>query len=139
MTTKKKKTTSATTKKPPVADRIARGLQGFADALKSGLESGADKETVLKQFNLRTYAVNLEPMEYGPDEVKHVREKILHVSQAIFARFLGVSVKTVRAWEQGDNTPSDIAARFMDEIQSDPTYWQKKLSDHIRPKELAET
>lgn len=98
-----------------------------------------DKETVFKQFNGRRFVLDLEPMEYGPAEVRRVREEILHVSQAIFARFLGVSVKTVHAWEQGENTPADIAARFMDEIQSDPTYWQKRLFDHIRPKELAET
>lgn len=124
-----------TNRNQPVADRIIEGLKSFGDALKSGLEAGSDKEAVLKQFNGRRFVLDLEPMEYGPTEVKRVREEVLHVSQAIFARFLGVSIKTVRAWEQGENTPADIAARFMDEIQSDPAYWQKKLSNHIRPKD----
>ena len=50
----------------------------------------------------------------------------------LFARFLGVSVKTVRAWEQGTNTPQEIACRLMDEILHDPDYWRKRLSQLAR-------
>jgi len=56
---------------------------------------------------------------------------LLRASQAVFARFLGVSVKTVRAWEQGFNVPSDMACRFMDEIRRDPSYWLRRLRSAI--------
>jgi putative transcriptional regulator len=60
--------------------------------------------------------------------VKQTRA-LLGASQAVFANFLGVSVKTVRAWEQGVNTPSAMACRFMDEIRRDPKHWIARLSE----------
>ena len=41
----------------------------------------------------------------------------------------GVAVQTVRAWEQGDNIPCDMPCRFLDEINANPTYWQRRLRD----------
>jgi hypothetical protein len=52
-------------------------------------------------------------------------------SQAIFAQLLGVSPKTVRAWEQGVNVPHEASCRLMDEVRRDPAYWRKRLSDAI--------
>ena len=52
--------------------------------------------------------------------------KLLRVSQVLFAQFLGVSPKTVRAWEQGRSEPKDIACRFMDEIQRNPDYYRER-------------
>jgi len=51
----------------------------------------------------------------------------------LFAHFLGVSVKTVRSWEQG-KTPSDIASRFMDEIRHNPNYWRQRLKESAKAK-----
>ena len=55
------------------------------------------------------------------------------MSQAIFAQFLGVSVKTVSAWERGDKKPSDLACRFMDEIKESPDYWKRRLKTLVKP------
>jgi DNA-binding transcriptional regulator YiaG len=38
-----------------------------------------------------------------------------------------------REWEQG-KTPSDIASRFMDEIQRNPEYWRQRLKEAIKTK-----
>src|SRR4051794_17473009 len=57
-----------------------------------------------------------------------------HASQAVFARFLGVSRNTVRSWEQGVNAPSTMACRFLDEIRLNPAYWQQRLRDSAKVK-----
>jgi putative transcriptional regulator len=61
--------------------------------------------------------LDLKPRTFSPDEVKAIRAMI-GVSQPIFGQFLGVDVKTVRSWEQGRRTPSGMASRFLEEIQT---------------------
>jgi DNA-binding transcriptional regulator YiaG len=70
--------------------------------------------------------LKLRPTPYDPKLVKRTRE-LLHASQRVFARFLGVSAKTVSSWEQGINTPSAMAGQFMDEIRANPAYWMNRL------------
>jgi len=72
--------------------------------------------------------LDLRPTAYSPELVKATR-KSLRASQKVFAELLGVSVKTVCAWEQGINTPQDVACRFMDEIRHDPSYWLKRIKE----------
>ena len=38
---------------------------------------------------------------------------VLRVSQAVFARLLNVSAKTVQSWEQGARQPSESARRLL--------------------------
>lgn len=87
------------------------------------------------RFTCRTFVLDLEPASYNPNDVKSTR-KLLSASQGMFAKFLGVSIKTVRAWEQGTNTPSDMACRFMDEIRRNPDYWRSRLRESVRVKEV---
>jgi len=112
--------------KDSVAKKIIDGLQEFTEALERD-------ERIAEKFTCRKVTLDLLPVAYGPKTVKATR-KLLGVSQGIFAQFLGVSVKTVHAWEQG-RTPGDMACRFMDEIQRNPDYWRKRLKDSIRVKE----
>jgi putative transcriptional regulator len=108
--------------KPSVGKRIVQGLEEFATALENKAGRIADR------FTCHVIELDLQPSAYGPEEVRQAR-KVLGASQMVFARFLGVSVKTVRAWEQGVNTPQDVACRFMDEIKRDPKYWLKRLKE----------
>ncbi len=117
--------------KTSVADRILERLGGFVEHLES-----SDKIT--SRFNCRKVSLDLQPQHYTPEMVKETR-KLLHASQTIFAKFLGVAARTVRSWEQGINTPKDIACRFMDEIRRDPEYWVKRLSSSINPRETCES
>lgn len=111
------------TSKPTVAAQIIEGLEEFADSL-------AKKERIADKYTCRVIELDLGTAAYDPAMVRQTR-KLLHASQGVFARFLGVSVKTVRAWEQGDNAPSDMACRFMDEIRRDPAYWLRRLRSAI--------
>ena len=101
---------------------LVAGMEAFLEALQSD-------EPLEKLFTCRRVALDLAPHAYTKELVRETRQ-LLNVSQALFAQFLGVSVKTVRAWEQG-KSPNDIACRFMDEIQHDPEYWRKRLRDSI--------
>ena len=113
-------------KKPTIEEQIIQGLEAFADALESG-------EDITKRFTCRKVVLDLEPTAYKPELVKETR-KTLGMSQALFAKFLGVSTGTVRAWEQGAKKPSPIACRFMDEIRHDPARFQERVKELVTPK-----
>jgi putative transcriptional regulator len=116
--------------KSSVGAKILEGLREFTEALEK-------EEPLAERFTCRTIMLDLLPVAYGPEAVKATR-RLLRTSQGIFAQFLGVSVKTVRAWEQGTNAPSDIACRFLDEIQRNPQFWRKRLLESVTIKKRAD-
>jgi putative transcriptional regulator len=103
-----------------VEAEILEALSEFSDAL--------EKRQVSKRFTCRYIELDLEPTQYDAGLVRKTR-RILGVSQPLFARFLGVSPKTVRSWEQGVNPPQPMARRFMDEIRRHPSYWKDRLRE----------
>ena len=113
-------------KKPSVEDRIVQGLEEFADALESG-------EDIAGRFTCRKIVLKIEPSEYAQKRIKDTRN-ILGASQAIFAHFLGVSPRTVQAWERGEKRPMPIARRFMDEIRNDPERFRSRFLELMVPK-----
>jgi DNA-binding transcriptional regulator YiaG len=50
---------------------------------------------------------------------------------------MGVAPNTVRSWEQGINTPENIACRLMDEFRHAPDYWKKRLRQSVVRKQSA--
>lgn len=57
--------------------------------------------------------------EYEACEIKAIRNG-LGMTQAVFALFMGVSKKTVEAWEAGRNMPDGPARRLLAMVQADP-------------------
>jgi putative transcriptional regulator len=112
--------------KPTVADRIKKRLGEFTRDLENGV-------VIQDKYTCRRIEIDLKPMPYDPKAVKQTRS-ILNASQAVFALFLGVSIKTVQAWEQGTTPPPKMACRFMDEIRHDPKYWIERLEESITVK-----
>jgi putative transcriptional regulator len=110
-----------------IAIKIVQSLSELTVALENGAPIG-------EKFTCRRVMLDLVPIPYNPATVKATR-RLLHVSQAVFAMFLGVKVSTVQGWEQGKQPPGDMASRFMDEIQRNPEYWRGRLRDSIRIKE----
>ncbi|MGA2706480.1 MAG: helix-turn-helix domain-containing protein [Isosphaeraceae bacterium] len=104
---------------------IVDALTEFYEVLKEG-----GSEAVGRRFTVRTVELNLEPKAYTGEDVKKVRG-ILGLSQPLFARFLGVSVNAVRNWENGGQTPSKLACRFLDEISHNPKLFQERIRDAI--------
>ena len=58
------------------------------------------------------------------EEIKAIR-KSTGMTQKLFAGYLGVSVKTVEAWESGRNHPEGAACRLLSMTQKDPSFPQK--------------
>ena len=109
-----------------VEQDLVEGLKGFLRDLKSGV-------AIEEKYTCRRVVIDLKPRKFGPKQVKATRA-LLSASQPLFAGFLGVSPQTVRSWEQGGKTPSDMACRFMDEIQRNPDYWRGRLKESSRLK-----
>jgi len=123
MSQKNPKSVKKKNSRPSVGARMVAGLQEFVDVLEKG-------EPFHEHFTCRQIRLDLKPTPYSPRRVKETRA-LLGASQAIFARFLGVSVQTIRAWEQGVNTPNEMACRFMDEIRRDPRHWLARFREAV--------
>ncbi len=113
----------------PLADEMVKGMSAFCDAAEAS-------KTVGKRFTIRTVSLDLEARPYGPRDVKRVRA-FLKASQSLLAKFLGVSVKTIRSWEQGSRPVPTIACRYMDDIVANPEVWLKRVQI-VAPKSHAE-
>ncbi len=55
---------------------------------------------------------NLSVTEMSPLEIKQLRE-IGHLSQAVFAAVLNISVSTVQKWEAGDKKPGGASLKLL--------------------------
>ncbi len=87
------------------------------DSIMRGLvEVKAHREGKLK---LKTTTIDIAPLpRYDAKKVKALRLE-LGLSQSVFADVLGVSKKTVEAWESGRNLPSGAACRLLEVIRND--------------------
>src|SRR5258708_26693878 len=109
---------------PTVADGIRKRLEECTRDLENG-------KGIQNKYTCRKVEFRLKPRPYNPHAVRQTRD-LLRASQKVFAMFLGTSVKTIQAWEQGNgNAPSKMACRFMDEIRRNPAYWRKRLNESV--------
>ena len=74
------------------------------------------------EITLKTTTLEMpdRPPEIAPKEVTSLRLKS-GMSQAVFARVLNVSAKTVQSWEQGQRRPSQAALRLIQVYRQDPS------------------
>ena len=87
---------------------------GIMQGLGEALEHTQGKRT------LRATTIRLEPLKtYDGKAIRQIRHD-LEMSQSIFACMMGVSPKTVEAWESGRNTPDGPARRLLSMIETDP-------------------
>lgn len=85
-------------------------MTGLKEAIK---DTNSDKKT------LKRRKVVIMPVKiYEAEEVKKIRKDV-GMSQKCFAGYLGVSDKTVEAWEAGTNHPSGSASRLLSMIEMD--------------------
>ncbi len=85
-----------------------------------GLNEIITLEKGRKAARLNKDAVSILPMdEFNTDDIKKMRHKF-EMSLSVFARVLGVSPKTVEAWESGFRKPTGAHARLLQIIAHDP-------------------
>jgi putative transcriptional regulator len=65
--------------------------------------------------------------EFSREEVKEIRGAA-KMTQAAFAEFLGVSKKTVEAWESGRNKPSGACCRLLALLEVNPAFPESYLA-----------
>ena len=94
-------------KRLPVAEQIRKGLE---EAIRH-----AEGEITLKTTTLEFPD---RPPEVGAADLTKLR-LASGMSQAIFARLLNVSTKTVQSWEQGQRKPSQAALRLIQVFRHD--------------------
>lgn len=74
-------------------------------------EAIEDAQSTEKKLQRRVVTV-IPVKEYNAEEIKAIRKET-GLSQKLFASYLGVSNKTVEAWETGTNQPSGAARRIL--------------------------
>ena len=85
------------------------------DDLKTGLEQAIDI-TKRSSFQKST-TITIAPVHhYTKEEIKTIRTNN-KLTQKVFAEYMGVSRKTVEAWEQGYAKPSGPACRLLSLIR----------------------
>lgn len=95
-------------RKETFGESVIHSLRDFIDATDRG-----------ELITVRRVKLNLEPRQYTGSEIKWTRER-LRVSQAVFARLMGVSAKAVEAWEGDTNVPTGPVCRLLEEININP-------------------
>ncbi len=93
------------------------------DGIMQGLEEAvAYNEGKIKA---RTKTISIEPVpDFEAGEIKKLRNE-LGMTQMLFAGFMGVSPKTVEAWEAGRNMPDGPARRILAMLKVDPALPQR--------------
>ena len=90
------------------------------DEIKIGLNEAIEYEKGNLKANTRTLSIT--PIEeFTANEIKDIR-KNAGMTQILFAKFLGVSLKTVEAWEAGRNHPNGTACRLLALTKRDPQF-----------------
>ena len=74
--------------------------------------------------------------QYNAEGVKEIRQS-LHMTQAMFAGMIGVSQKTVEAWESGRNTPMGPASRFLDLLTEDKSVVRRFVTSESVQEKMA--
>jgi putative transcriptional regulator len=90
------------------------------------IESAKQAEAhALGKKKLRTIILEIMPVpEYKPQQIKDIRAR-LGLTQGLFGGIVGVSTKTVEAWEVGYRKPSSSAMRVLAELDTNPGYFNK--------------
>jgi putative transcriptional regulator len=70
--------------------------------------------------SLKRDSIEIEPIKkYDSQKIKGIRSSV-GMSQKLFAGYLGVSQKTVEAWESGKNIPNGTASRLLQILEQNP-------------------
>ena len=87
-------------------------MSSLFDDLKEGLEQAISYEKGVGKAKTKTYMI-LPVNEYDNKQKREVRMKA-GMTQSVFASYMGVSKKTVEAWECGRTHPTGPALRLLD-------------------------
>lgn len=94
-------------------------MTNIYDSIMAGLQEAVeDAQSSEKKLNRRIVTI-IPVKEYSAKEVQTIRKRT-GLSQKLFASYMGVSLKTVEAWEAGRNHPSGAASRILHMMEMNP-------------------
>lgn len=100
---------------------MKRDRRELVESVMTGLDQAIEYEKGNLK-NVRTRKVSIEPLPHFKGVViKRIRNKA-NLSQVAFAKALGVSTKTVEAWESGFNEPAGPAQRILSLINKETDF-----------------
>lgn len=95
------------------------------EGLINALEQAVDYEKGKPVKGVTTRKISIAPLpHYKAQKIKKIRN-MLGLSQATFAYVMGVSKKTVEAWESGRNDPQGPAQRMLMLFEKDNKFLEK--------------
>ena len=93
------------------------------DDIKLGVEQAIEYEK--GNLKAKKTTLTITPVEFfTAQDIKDIRNQT-GLTQVLFARFMGVSVKTVESWEAGRNHPEGAACRLLTLTRNDPMFPQR--------------
>jgi len=93
-------------------------MNNVYESIMTGLTEAVDDAKGQGQRLPRRKVTIVPVRQYTADEVKAIRNST-GMSQKLFAGYMGVSAKTVEAWEAGTNHPSGAASRLLSMMEMD--------------------
>jgi len=98
-------------------------MNSVFESIKQGLNEAIEFEQG-KLPGVKVTKITIAPIHnYTAKEIKAIRTQ-QKMTQRLFAEAMGVSVKTVEAWETGTNKPSGIANRMFDFLTKDHSLFE---------------
>ena len=90
------------------------------DDIKTGLQQAIDFEK--GKGRAKVTVLSIHPVDsFSAEEIRKIRMDT-GMTQVLFAKYMGVSVKTVEAWESGRNHPEGTACRLLSMTRQDPSF-----------------
>lgn len=95
------------------------------EGLIDSLDQAIKYETGKKVRGVKTQTITVAPLpHYTGNKIRDIRIK-LGLTQSTFAFVIGVSIKTVEAWESGRNKPKGPAQRILSILENDEKFLKK--------------
>lgn len=94
------------------------------ESIKQGLSEAVEYERG-NLPDVKVDRITISPLHtYTSEEIKEIRSK-QNMTQRLFAEAIGVSPKTIEAWEAGINSPSGTANRILELLNRDNNLFEK--------------
>ncbi|MBO4858749.1 MAG: helix-turn-helix domain-containing protein [Treponema sp.] len=91
-------------------------MSKFYDDLMTGLNEAVAIER--GELKGRKTVYEIQPVKkYDNIQIKQIRTEV-GMTQVLFANYMGVSCKTVEAWEKGTNHPTGTACRLISMLEN---------------------
>jgi len=93
------------------------------ESIMQGLTEAVDYQQ--GKIHARKTRMTIKPVDtFNNNDIKQIRQST-GLSQVMFAGSLGVSPKTVEAWENGRNKPEGASRRLLEIVRDDPGFLKR--------------